>query len=388
MKDRRMWIVFLIVFVNMLGFGIILPLLPYYVESFGAGVLVVGLLSTTYSFFQLLSAPVLGEVSDKLGRRPVLLFSISGTALSFVIMGLARSVPMLFAARIVDGISGGNIATAQAYIADITTKENRTQGMGVMIAAYSTGMIVGPAFGGILSVYGYSVPAYVAGAFALAATILTFFFLPESRRAHSGPAGWKARFFNIGDFYHALTHPEVGFLLTISFMALFAFSLMQGIFSLFTEHTLRLTARDNGIIFAYLGVVGVIMQVFILRRLLKAVPERRAAGLGIAGVAVSLGMIAMCESIPLLLVSVTLLAVSVSIAWPVVTSLISKKTPEDEQGNVAGMSQSVASMAQLLGPVAGSYIYSTAGARAPLFAATAILTVTALLGIRRLMLSR
>jgi len=186
MKDKRLWIIFLIIFVNMLGFGIILPLLPYYVESFGAGPITIGLLSAAYSLFQLLSAPILGELSDKFGRRPVLLFSIGGTALSFGLLGIANTIPLLFISRIIDGASGGNISTAQAYIADITSKENRIQGMGIMMAAFSLGFILGPALGGLLSVYGYSVPALVAGAVALIATILTFFFLPESIKADTG----------------------------------------------------------------------------------------------------------------------------------------------------------------------------------------------------------
>lgn len=159
----------------MLGFGIILPLLPYYVESFGSGPITIGLLAAAYSLFQLLSAPILGELSDKFGRRPILLFSIGGTALSFGLLGFANSIPLLFLSRIIDGASGGNISTAQAYIADITSKENRTQGMGIMMAAFSLGFILGPAMGGLLSVYGYAVPALVAGAVALVATILTYF---------------------------------------------------------------------------------------------------------------------------------------------------------------------------------------------------------------------
>ncbi len=180
MRDKRIWIIFLIVFVNLLGFGIILPLLPYYAQSFGGGALTIGFLSAAYSLFQLLTAPILGELSDKIGRRPILIFSLIGTTISFFLLGIANTILMLFISRIVSGIAGGNISAAQAYVADITSKENRTEGMGIMMAAFSLGFIIGPALGGILSEYGYSVPAFVASGVSLVATLLTIFLLPES----------------------------------------------------------------------------------------------------------------------------------------------------------------------------------------------------------------
>jgi DHA1 family tetracycline resistance protein-like MFS transporter len=390
MKDIRIWIIFLIIFINMLGFSIILPLLPYYVESFGAGPITIGLLTASYSLFQLLSAPILGELSDKFGRRPVLLFSIGGTALSFGLLGLANSIPLLFLSRIIDGASGGNISTAQAYIADITSKENRTQGMGMMMAAFSLGMILGPAVGGLLSVYGYAVPAFVAGAVALIATVFTYFFLPESIKTND-PAKAVAKkrkgLINLRDFYDALTHPEVGLFLTISFIMMFAFSMMQGTFALFSEHNLHLTAKDNGYIFAYLGFVGIVMQMFFLKRLLKWLPERRVIVTAIICMAIALGLIALSTNIALLFMAVTLIGLGHSLSGPVLAGLISKKTPDNEQGNIAGMNQSVGSMARILGPVLGTFVYSQLGFKAPYLLATAILGTTALFSARHLLLA-
>lgn len=388
MKDKRMWIIFLIIFINMFGFGIILPLLPYYVESFGAGPLTIGLLTAVYSLFQLLSAPILGELSDKFGRRPILLFSIGGTALSFGILGIANSIPLLFLSRIIDGASGGNISTAQAYIADITSKKNRTQGMGMMMAAFSLGFILGPALGGILSVYGYAVPAFVAGVVALIATLATYFFLPESIKVNDATKSAvkkRRKVFSLRDFYDALTHPEVGLFLSISFMTMLAFSLMQGTFALFSEHSLHFTAKDNGYIFAYLGLVGVMMQMFFLKRLLRWIPERKAIFISIISMAIALGLIALSTNMVLLFVAITLLAFSNSISGPVLAGLISKNTPDNEQGNVAGMSQSVGSMARLLGPVFGTVIYSQLGLTAPFLLATGVLGMTALFTIRHLL---
>lgn len=387
MKDKRMWVIFLIVFINMLGFGIILPLLPYYVESFGAGPVTIGLLTAVYSLFQLLSAPILGELSDKFGRRPILLFSIGGTALSFGLLGFANSIPMLFLSRIIDGASGGNISTAQAYIADITSKEKRTQGIGFMMAALSLGMILGPAVGGLLSVYGYAVPALAAGIIALIATILTFFFLPESVKVNGlvKTTIKRKKFFSFRDFYDALTHPEVGLFLTISFMMMFAFSLMQGTFALFSEHSLHLTAKDNGYIFAYLGLIGIIMQMFLLKQILKWISERKALVISITCMTIALTMIAFSANILLLFLAMTFLAFGNSVSGPVLAGLVSKKTPDNEQGNIAGMNQSVGSMARILGPVLGTFIYSQAGIKAPYLIATLILGVTVLFSAKNLL---
>lgn len=388
MRDKRLWIIFLIIFINMLGFGIILPLLPYYVESMGAGPLTIGLVSAAYSLFQLLSAPILGELSDKIGRRPILLFSIGGTALSFGMLGFANSIPLLIVSRIIDGASGGNISTAMAYIADITTKETRTQGMGMMMAAFSLGFILGPATGGLLSVYGYGVPALVAGFVALVATLLTFFFLPETVQPNvkmNTPAIKRKRFFSLRDFYDALTHPDVGLFLTISFMMMFAFSLMQGTFALFSEHSFHLTARDNGYLFAYLGTFGVIMQLIFLKRILGWISERKAIVLSVSCMAVALLMIAFSANIFWLYASITVLAFANGISGPVLSGLISKKTPDSEQGNIMGVSQSIQSLGRLIGPITGTFIYSSIGLRAPYLAASLILGLTVLLSVRHIL---
>lgn len=371
----------------MLGFGIILPLLPYYVESLRAGPMTIGLLMATYSLFQLLSAPILGELSDKYGRRPILLFSIGGTALSFGLLGVATTLPMLFISRIIDGASGGNIATAQAYIADITSKEERTASMGIMMAAFSLGFIIGPAVGGLLSVYGYGVPALVAGAVALIATILTYLYLPESHTPSKEVMNSPKRpliVFNIRDFYDALTHPSVGLLLTISFLMMFAFSLMQGTFALFTEQSLHLTAKTNGFLFAYLGLVGIAIQLVFLKKITQFLSERVAIVIALLSMGLSLLLIAYSNTIVSLYVAITFLALGNGIAGPVIMGLTSKLTPDNEQGSVAGMNQSVGSMARLVGPITGTLLYSMLGTRSPYLIATAILSVAALFAFKKL----
>jgi len=378
--DKRLWIIFLIVFVNLLGFGIIMPLLPYYAEAFGAGPIMIGLITAAYSFFQILSAPILGELSDKYGRRPVLMFSIFGTAVSFLLLGFAHSIPILFLSRIIDGITGGNISTAQAYIADITTEKDRTRGMGFMMAAFSLGLVLGPALGGLLSVYGYSVPAFVAGGVAMIATICTFFFLPESYRAKSNIATIKQKrhqLFKLKNFFDAITHPNVGLLLRISFVTMLAFSLMQGTFALYTEHSLNLSARTNGMIFAYLGLVGILVQVFLLKKILQFFSEPKILVLSTVLMAVGLGLISFSSNTIMLVVAITLLALASSISRPVIAGNVSKLVPADEQGNIAGMDQSVGGVARLFGPLIGTMFFSLMGVKSPFIIATVLLALTA-----------
>lgn len=380
MTDRRIWIIFLIVFVNLLGFGIILPLLPYYIESLGAGVLVVGLLSATYSLFQLISAPILGELSDKIGRRPILIFSLLGTTVSFFLLGWAKTLPLLFLSRIIDGASGGNISTAQAYVADITKKENRTQGMGILMAAFSLGFILGPALGGVLSRYGYAVPAYVAGVVSLIATILTYFYLPETVKIKpaAGLIKPKKKYFSFKDFYDVFTHPQVGNVVIVSFLMMVAFSIMQGTFAWFSEHNLGLGAEQNGYLFAYLGFVGIVVQIFLLKKITKAMSDYRLIVISLVMMSVSFVLLAESYDLRLLLLALTGLAFANSILGPVLAGLVSKLTPDHEQGNIMGVSQSVGSIARLIGPILGVVLYERLGAQSPFFFGSLILMLTAL----------
>src|SRR5256885_13605397 len=226
MKRSPLLVIFITVFIDLVGFGIVIPVLPFYAEGtkFGATPREVGLLFASYSVMQLVFAPVLGRLSDKYGRRPVLLISLLGTSLGFLILGFASTLWMLFLGRIIDGISGGNISTAQAYIADVTTKEDRAKGMGILGAAFGLGFIFGPAIGGILSRWGINVPFLFAAGLALANAILLYFFLPETvtkdHPARVSAAGGGGR----GPLTNSLTPPRLRCLLSIYFLFVVAFS--------------------------------------------------------------------------------------------------------------------------------------------------------------------
>src|ERR1043166_10168541 len=248
MKRSPLIVIFTTVFIDLVGFGIVIPVLPFYAEgtAFNATPRMVGLLFASYSIMQLIFSPVLGRLSDKYGRRPVLLLSIIGTGIGFLILGLAKTVLLLFVGRILDGITGGNISTAQAYIADITTKENRAKGMGMIGAAFGLGFIFGPAIGGILSQWGIHVPFFFAASLCFANAVLLYFRLPETvtpdhpaRNSAAGGRNWRQVFLS-------LKQPRLTFVLVIYFLFIVAFSIMTTSFSLYTMFRFGYDAQHTG----------------------------------------------------------------------------------------------------------------------------------------------
>src|SRR5438309_3367675 len=227
---RPLLIIFLTIFVNLIGFGIIIPLLPFYAQTFGASPVVIGLLFAVFSLCQLLAAPALGDLSDRYGRRPILVFSLAGTVVSFVMLALAHSVTMLFLARMVDGLSGGNISTARAYVADVTQPKDRARAYGLIGAAFGLGFILGPALCGALAHVSYTAPIWAAAALTLVATIMAWLWLPETvHRAHAGTGDWNPFRY----LPELLRRPVVSRVLTIDFSSWFGFAVFQTTFALF-----------------------------------------------------------------------------------------------------------------------------------------------------------
>jgi multidrug resistance protein len=354
-------IIFITVFIDLLGFGIIIPLLPFYAETFGASAFVVGLLSMSYSLMQFLFAPVWGRLSDRVGRRPVILIGLFGSFAAYLLFGLANSLAVLFAARIAAGIAGANIPTAQAFIADTTTSENRAKGMGLVGAAFGLGFVFGPAIGGFLSQWGYSAPAFFASAISLANFVAASFLLPESRRPGAAPVE-RSR---MAAFRAALTRPFLPLLLTIYFIVVAAFSSFEATFALFSEHQYHFTAATIGYVFAFVGLVLSIVQGGLVGRAARAIGERRLVPMAILLIAIGLSIVAASQSIAMLITGCGVLAVGMGFNSPSMISLISRLSDRDEQGGVLGVSQSLASLARVIGPVIGGFLFDRFGIRSP-----------------------
>ena len=352
MKRSPLLPIFLIVFIDLLGFGLILPLLPFYAESFGASGLVVGLLIASYSLMQFIGAPILGRLSDKWGRRPVLLLSQLGTFVGFIILGVANSLLLLFLARIVDGVSGANLSTAQAYISDVTEEKDRAKSFGLIGAAFGLGFILGPAAGGWLSTFGYQVPAFVAAGLSALTMVLTYIMLPEPVR--KGGVANARRPFSIEALKRAITHPAVGSLLAIGFTFGVAFTMFQTSFALFAASRLGFTEQETGFVLAYVGVLSVIMQVVVVSRLVKKLGERQSLVISIAALALGLGLMSMVQTPLALLVVMPIMSFGGGATTPVLTSLITKSVDRTEVGGMLGITSSVDSAGRIVAPIVGN----------------------------------
>lgn len=307
MDKKRLFSILLVVFIDLLGFSLILPLLPYYAETFNASKFTTGLLIAVYALMQLIGAPLLGRLSDRFGRRPILLISVFGTFLGFLLFGFATTLWMLFAARILDGVTGGNLSVAQAYISDVTDAENRSKGLGLIGAAFGIGFIIGPVTGGFLSQFGYNVPAFVAAGLSLLNLVLIYAWLPESlteeKRKELGEQ--KKPAITLGALVTALKRPFTGSILITRFFFSLAFSIFQTIFSLYALAKFNLTARDTGLVLTYVGVLSVIVQGFLVGRLTKKFRDDVLIMFAVALMTVSLIGWALAPSVFWLLVVLT-----------------------------------------------------------------------------------
>lgn len=357
-------IIFITVFIDLVGFGIVIPALPYYVEgeAFRATPFQIGLLFASYSLMQFIFSPILGSLSDRVGRRPILFFSLLGSAVGYLLIGYAAALWMVFAGRIISGITGGNISTAQAYIADVTTRENRAKGMGLFGAMFGLGFIFGPAIGGILSRYGIGVPFLFAAALSLLNAILLYFILPESVHLKKDFAAKRRN--RLAELFDALKDSRFGTLTAVYFFLVTSFSIMTYAFVLYTIERFGYTAEQNGYLFAFIGILAVVFQGGMFSRLAEKFGEEKLTVIGCLVMAASLFAIPFVTpqvgGLGGLLLTVALLAVGNSMASPALTSLASKISSDAEQGKSLGVMQSGASLARAIGPALGGVLLNNA----------------------------
>lgn len=375
-------IIFVTVFIDLLGFGIIIPLLPFYAESFGASAFTVGLLGTVFSLMQFVVAPFSGRWSDRIGRRPVILIGLLASCFAYVALALANSLALIFLARIVGGIAGGNIPTAQAYIADITTPENRAKGMGLVGAAFGLGFIFGPAIGGILTRFGPSTPMWCAAALCFANFVAALILLPESR--HGSRAAISLRRLDL--FKRARRHPGLMPLLLVFFLVSVAFSGFEATFALFTERRFGLTAETIGYVFAFIGIVLATVNGVLVGRVVPFLGEHRIVPLAIGAIGFGLLLLPVTYSVPFLFAVCGTIAVGMGFNNPALTSAVSRLSDPSEQGGMLGLAQSLAALGRIAGPAWGGFLFERLGTSSPYLSAASIMTVALLLaiaGVRR-----
>lgn len=374
-------IVFITVFIDLLGFGIIIPLLPFYAESFGASALTIGLLGTSFSLMQFVCSPVWGRWSDKIGRKPIILIGLVGSGLSYVTLALASSLVLLFVARIIGGIAGANIATAQAYVADITTPENRARGMGLLGAAFGLGFIFGPAIGGLLSRISPETPMWCAAALCFANFAAAWCFLPESRIA---TASTKA-LGRMEAFRHAMNKPTLLLILALYFIVTMAFSAFEATFALFSGARFGYTAASIGFLFAFIGVILALIQGVLVDPVVKRIGERALIPLALLLIALSIGALPFAWNVPTLLVALGVLAVGMGFNSPALSSMVSKLSGADDQGGTLGLASSLASLGRVVGPAWGGYLYDAFGMTTPYLSAAGLMffaVVVSFVGLR------
>lgn len=425
--------VFVIIFIDLLGLTVIIPLMPLYATAFGASAFMVGLLGAAYPVMQFIGAPVLGRLSDRYGRKPILVISQIGTFTGFIILGFANALWILFLARLIDGISGANISTAQAVISDSTGERTRTQGLGLMGAAFGLGFIVGPIIAFVsltLSGNDYRVPAFIAAGFSLASIILTWFWLEETLPADQRGKRQDRPSLSLTAMFKALSHPAVGILLGLIFAQQIAFGGLEQLLALFTLSRLGLNASGNAVIFIFVGLIVVAVQGGFIGPWSRKLGDRRLIYLGLMTLAVGLVLTALTPRQPVpwyskqalqselqssgdfrthenpttrelavelpddnhngwmglgwILVAMIPASIGGGILQPSINSLITKRIRKDEVGGMLGVSSAFLSAANAVAPLIGGAIFQVLGSSAPFFFGGLLMTALWLFALRSL----
>ncbi len=356
MNRRALTIIFVTVFIDLLGFGIVIPLLPLYAERFGASPAVIGWLLASYLIAQAIAAPVLGRLSDRIGRRPVLIASLAGSAVSFTLLGLAETLPWLFVARVLAGLAGGSVSAAKSYIADVTTPENRAKGMGFLGAGIALGYVFGPALGGLLTHWNVTMPYFVAGTTALVNCFSALLFLPAPPRVT--PHATDEELSALAHAGRLLVRPGLRGYLGMVFLITLSFSLFTGTFALLGQRLFHYTPAKIGVLLSFVGLMAALVQGGLIGPLVKRFKELPLATAGSAMFAAGLALVPMAHGVGLMLAALFLIGFGNSLNMPTLLALVSREAAAGEQGRVLGVQQSLESIARIIGLVVGGWLFS------------------------------
>ena len=368
MKNRSsLVLIFLTVFIDLLGFGILIPILPSFsVKELHVDEAAIGIAIAIYSFVQFLFNPVLGKLSDKYGRKPVIVVCLFLNAMGYIVFAFTHSYLMLLASRVIAGIGGSSIGVAQAYIADVTTRENRSKGMGLIGAAFGLGFVFGPLIGGLLSSYGYAVTGYVAAGFSMIAFILTIFYLPESLKQkveseELSTHSQRRKLFDFAAMKKTLQKPDLAVLILLFFILTFSFANIYGTFALLGLKVYGFTDMQNGYMYGIVGLSSAIIQGGLIGRINKLMSKKMILTIGSVLMMLSLAMIPYAGTFLGLAIVSIVLSYGTGTFQPTVLSLISEVSSETEQGITLGINQSLSSFARVLGPLWGGFAFEYLG---------------------------
>jgi len=372
----------LTIFIDFTGFGLVIPLLPFWAEHLGAGPVGVGLILTIYALAQFIFTPILGTLSDRYGRRPIIIASLCIEAFAFALTALAGSLPFLLLARFIGGLGASNIGSAQAVVSDVTPPEDRARGMGLIGAAIGMGFVVGPALGGGLAVLGATIPFWVAMGVAIANMLLVLRFLPETRtQRHTAKKAQKGTFVLLAGWRQALHYPAVARLVIVNLLFTVAFTAMETIFPLFTQHTFGWGAVQNGYIFTYVGIIIVIMQGGLVGLLVKVFGEKRLLIAGLVLLSAGLALLAWSTQFALLLIALGILSAGDGAVNPTISTLLSFASPTEAQGEALGFAQGMAGLGRIIGPLAAGSLFAFGGPGAPFLIGAGLVLVAAIVAL-------
>jgi len=361
-KKSALSLIFLTVFVDLLGFGILIPILPAFAKKeLLVNETAIGIVIAIYSFTQFIFNPIFGKLSDKYGRKPIIVISLMLNALGYIIFAFTSSFWMLLVARIVAGVGGSSIAVAQAFIADVTTKENRAKGMGIIGMAFGLGFVFGPLIGGFLSHYGYMVTGFGSASFSFLAFILTLILLPESNLNREATSERKIKLFDYQALKNIFSIPDRAILIFLFFVLTFSFANIYGTFALLGLQVYHFSDMQNGMMFGIIGLTSAIVQGGFIGRINKLIDKKTILKIGSFLIMVTLALIPYGGNFLGLAIISVFLAIGTGIFQPTVLSLISEVTPETEQGVTLGVNQSVSAMARVLGPLWGGFAFEFLG---------------------------
>ena len=343
-------IVFTTVVIDLIGFGIVIPILPLYAKDLGASPTVIGALASSYALMQFLFAPLWGRMSDRYGRRPIILIALAGSAISSLLIGLATSLIFLFVARILNGISGASYSAAQAYVADVTSPEERARGMGLIGAAFGLGFVLGPAIGGLCAIIDPRFPFFVAAGVAALNLVLAWKRLPEPERRPSARSSQR-------DLLRAAFRDgRIAPMITITFLGTFAFVGMEQTFALLGQARFDFGLVETGLVFTYIGIIVAVVQGKAIGPLVARLGERRVMLTGLVLTGAALGLLAITTHLWALFPVMALLAAS-GLVFPTVTSLVSKAVGDADQGGMLGLLASSSGLARVAGPLAAGAMF-------------------------------